>query len=402
MEIELYMKKILHVLFIKISNRSLFLLSIIIRLVAPTRRGRVLMWSYGGKSYSCNPRALTDFMIQNYPEEYEIFWAFLPGKEYKKLPKDVKSVVFKTIKYIWIINTAEFIVTNTRNFLSNTLWIKKKSQKYIMTWHSSMGIKCIEGDASIESLGEDYVKAAKFDSKQCNLILSGSRFRTEVIKRAFWYKGEILEQGTPRNDILFNDLKKIQVRKSVRTFFKVPQYAPLVLYAPTFRKSGNLSVYQLNWDKLNSAFKNVFGSEDCYSLVRLHPNLIEPGLETSRLIAFDHVMDATQYPDMQELLIAADVLITDYSSSMFDFSYIRKPVFLYAPDFKEYDRDTYFELDKLPFILAKDEKTLLEAIEQFNMASYLHRLTIFLDEKIGSFEKGESCSSVIKWMKNNN
>jgi CDP-glycerol glycerophosphotransferase len=146
-----------------------------------------------------------------------------------------------------------------------------------------------------------------------------------------------------------------------------------------------------------TTFERILHRE-CYVLVRLHPNLIKNGLDTSELVSYEHTFDATKYNEMQELLVASDVLITDYSSSMFDFAYINKPVFLYAVDAATYDRDTYFELEKLPFPFSKTQDGLEANVEGFDMREYHKKLTIFLDEKIGSYEKGYARQSVYDWM----
>lgn len=374
----------------------LLAISVVFRTFTKVKKGRVVMWSYYGKNYSCNPKAITEYLISK-DSRYQIFWAFLPGKVPTDLPKQITPLVFGTLKYLYIINTSEFLCTNSRMFLLSTSWIKRKGQKYIMTWHSSMGLKCIERDADAKSLGNSYIRAAKFDSKQCDLILSGSRARSEVIRRAFWYDGEILEKGTPRNDIFFDTIAKERSCCMVRDYFNIPENASIILYAPTFRNSNSLDFYKINWSKMITTFERILHRE-CYVLVRLHPNLIKNGLDTSELVSYEHTFDATKYNEMQELLVASDVLITDYSSSMFDFAYINKPVFLYAVDAATYDRDTYFELEKLPFPFSKTQDGLEANVEGFDMREYYKKLTIFLDEKIGSYEKGYARQSVYDWM----
>lgn len=374
----------------------LLAISVVLRTFTNVKKGRVIMWSYYGKNYSCNPKAITEYLISN-DSRYQIFWVFLPGKVPADLPKQITPLVFGTLKYLYIVNTSEFLCTNSRMFLMSTSWIKRKGQKYIMTWHSSMGLKCIEGDADAKSLGNSYIRAAKFDSKQCDLILSGSRARSEVIRRAFWYDGEILEKGTPRNDVFFDTIAKERSCCKVRDYFNIPEKASIILYAPTFRNSNSLDFYKINWNKIITTFKGKLHNE-CYVLVRLHPNLIKNGLDTSELVSYVNTFDATKYNEMQELLVASDVLITDYSSSMFDFAYINKPVFLYAVDAATYDRDTYFELEKLPFPFSKTQEELEENVEGFDMNEYKKKLSFFLEEKICSYEKGNARQSVYDWM----
>ncbi len=381
----------------RIKRLALLLISLVVRAFSRVKKGRVIMWSYNGKNYSCNPKALTEYILSINDSTYTIYWAFLPGKIPSDLPSAVTPLIFGSWRYMLIVNTAEFLCTNSRMFLMTTLWIKRKNQKYIMTWHSSMGLKCVERDASIESLGVPYVRAAKHDSKQCDLILSGSRARSEVIKRAFWYDGEILEKGTPRNDILFDVNVTGELKNKVREYYNIPNDTSIILYAPTFRESNSLDFYEINWTEIIELFKSCLGHE-CYVLIRLHPNLIKHNLDTSKLAFYEFTYDATYYNDMQELLIAADVLITDYSSSMFDAGYIKRPVFLHATDYATYDRNTYFDLKKLPFPFSSSQIEFENNIKSFNMDDYQRKLSFFLENEIGSFETGIARKSVIQWM----
>ena len=222
--------------------------------------------------------------------------------------------------------------------------------------------------------------------------MSGCKFSTNIFKRAFWYDGEIFEQGTPRNDILFgekNDLKKI-----VKDRLNIDNDKKIILYAPTFRKNNDLSVYNINYKKTLSSLKEKFGGEWVF-LVKLHPHLISKSKE---LVYGDDVMDVTSYDDIQELLSVADVLISDYSSLMFDFGLTERPCFLYVPDLESYiqsDRRLYFDINELPFISAKSNEELSNEIVNFDGDKYKKNLDKFSRE-IGSFESGKCCEELEK------
>ena len=384
--------------FNRINNLFWIIISLLYRMILPIKKGRIIMWSYFGKNYSCNPKAISDYILLNHKDEYDIIWVFLKGRTPTEIPPSIKTVTFKTLKYLYYLNSSEYIITNTRTFISASSWIKRKKQKYIMTWHSSMGLKCIEGDADIKSLGIPYVRAAKLDSKRCDLIISGSKARTDVIKRAFWYDGEILESGTPRNDILFDNKRITEIRESVFRHFNIPEDDFVILYAPTFRGSYSTEMYRLNWNSILESFENKF-KKNCHIIVRLHPNYINKGIDTSDLINYRHTYDGTYYNDMQELLVSSNVLITDYSSSMFDYAYMKKIVFLYATDYKNYDRNTYFKLDSLPFPFSDKESELIKNIEDYNQNDYLLNLNTFLNEEIGSYESGIANETLLAWMR---
>lgn len=103
------------------------------------------------------------------------------------------------------------------------------------------------------------------------------------------------------------------------------------------------------------------------------------------------IINASEYDDIQELMVASDVLITDYSNVMFEFSYQKKPCFLYAPDFEEYlqDRELYFEYNTLPYPIAFDNQQLINNIENFNNDKYEHKVSELL-ESINITEKGNA------------
>ncbi|MBM6839815.1 CDP-glycerol glycerophosphotransferase family protein, partial [Clostridium saudiense] len=104
-----------------------------------------------------------------------------------------------------------------------------------------------------------YVKFAKKDSKNADLFISNSKFNTNMYKRAFWYDGEILECGVPRNDLLFNNIE--ETKRKVKSFFNIANNKKIVMYAPTFRKDNNLEVYKFDYEKCIEEFNKKFSKE---------------------------------------------------------------------------------------------------------------------------------------------
>lgn len=141
--------------------------------------------------------------------------------------------------------------------------------------------------------------------------------------------------------------------------------------------------------------KEIIG-DDVVVLLRLHPNMLR--VDTSVLLNHPSVLDATRYHDMQELLLVSDLLITDYSSTMFDMSMIYKPCILYATDIEEYDRGYYFNFEDLPFPLAKDMNELTQILRSFDHERYRSEVREFLDNTIGMFEDGNASKRIVEWM----
>lgn len=372
-------------------------LSLLVRSFTHVHKKRILCWSYYYTKYSCNPRYITEYLLKEHPGEFDIYWCFDKNAVIGDLPAGVKIVTWRTWKYLLILNTSGYLFSNTRTGLWKSSFVKRKEQKYIMTWHSSMGIKKIEKDAG-DSLSLSYINEAKYDSSICDLILSGCRFRSEVIKRAFWYKGEILEKGTPRNDMLFRNHDEL--RKKIFREYNIPDDARILLYAPTFRSDMGLRYYKFDWEDVHSVLEQKFGAP-MYILLRLHPNFCRAGFDTSRLCNSNNVIDVTYYQDMHELLCVSDILVTDYSSSLFDFSLLYKPCFIYAVDSETYDRGTYLGLNDLPFPLAHGEKELIDVVENFDRDEYVKNVAKFNNEVLGTYESGNACKALYQWMSTN-
>ena len=145
--------------------------------------------------------------------------------------------------------------------------------------------------------------------------------------------------------------------------------------------------------------QKMFGGEKVTLFLRLHPNLLGKA-DTSELMSHPSIIDMTRYHDMQELLSVADMLITDYSSSMFDFSMQRRPCLLYATDIEQYDRGYYYDFTKLPYPLARNQEDLLRIISEFNNEEYGSRLADFLDNELGVVESGVAAKALAEWMVN--
>ncbi|NHC43499.1 glycerophosphotransferase, partial [Bacillus sp. MM2020_1] len=338
--------------------------------------------------YGCNPKYISEYILKNYPEDkFDIVWAFndLSNKQQLNFIRKTKTM---SLRYFYEFCTAKVIITN---FRTADLFIKRNGQYYIQTWHSSLRLKQIEMDAE-SSLSKDYIEMAKKDSQKCDLLLSGCKFSTEIFKRAFWYEGDIIEVGTPRNDIFFQDNSELK-RKFLKEF-RIPPDAKLILYAPTFRKDESLDAYDLNYERVSKKFAEKFGGE-WIILVKLHPHLIT---KSTQLNFGENVIDVTSFDDIQELLSVSDILISDYSSLMFDFGITQRPCFLYVPDLQDYvknERNLYFDINELPFISAVSNKELEDKIEGFNEENYKRELNTFLDS-IGSFEDGKASENLLK------
>lgn len=359
------------------------------------QKGRIMCWAYSFKQYSCNPRYLTEHLLENNPE-FEIYWAFRGGIDTSVIDKRIRCVRYKSLEYFKLVNTAEFFITNARTDPYRIYWHKRPGQKYLMLWHGGVALKRIEKDAESQ-LSYSYLKKAKIDSKVCDLMISGCRFQTSLLKEKFWYDGEILEKGIPRNDVFFMKDKHAGMKEKICRKYGISKESRLILYAPTFRRDKSIEPYRINWSRVIPELTRIYSGEKVTVLLRLHPNLIGKA-DTSSLINDKAVIDVTRYHDMQELLCVADMLITDYSSSMFDITMLKKPCLLYATDIEKYDRGYYFSFTELPFPLARNEEQLMENMQKFDMETYVENVDRFFDMHIGLCEDGKASKAIADWL----
>ena len=368
--------------------------SLFVRIFYPIRKGAVVCWSFDFKQYSCNPRYLTEYILENNPE-LDIYWIFRGNPDLSGIDCRIKCVRFHSWEYYKLINTAEFLVTNCRTDAYRFYWIKRPKQKYIMLWHGGIALKRIEKDAQ-QMLGLSYIFKAKSDSRLCDLMVSGCNFQTKLLKESFWYDGEILEKGIPRSDIFFHNEKFASIKTKVCEKYGIKESDKIVLYAPTFRRDRSLEPYKIDWSNVVPEFRNHFKTPDVKVFLRLHPNMLHT--DVTPLMTDPSIINVTRYHDMQELLCIADVLITDYSSSMFDMSMLNKPCILFATDIEQYDRGYYFKFTEMPYPVARSNEELIQIIQNFDHAEYERNVKDFMDNKVGLFEDGNASKAITEWI----
>jgi CDP-glycerol glycerophosphotransferase len=378
-----------------ISSLLLFLFISVFFKVNPKK---ILLTSYNHTKISCNPKYITKYILSKKEQyDYELIWIIKNDKVrqefFGEFDGDVKYVKFKSPMYYYHMATSKFIISNQRtNFYTK----KRKNQIYIQTWHSMARIKKIEKDAE-HQLSDRYINLAKEDSLKTDLITSGSKQSTEIFENKFWYKGKILNIGTPRNDILFTENEKLI--SEIREKIKIDKDKKIILYAPTFRSKYPFKYDSLDFEKIKEALKLKFNNDFVF-LIKKHPNLTKKISNQINSKEFPYI-DVSFYEDIQELLLVSDILISDYSSVVFDFALTKKPCFLFVPDIDDYykkERNTYFKIEDLPFNSSKTSEDLIIDIFKFNKNEYVSNLTDFLSKKISVFENGNACAEILKYI----
>lgn len=360
----------------------------------PIERNKVVFYCFEGRGYMCNCKYLAEYLrIQGI---YDIYWIVRENLDEKDLeiPSNIKILKRYTLEFYKELYTAGFIITN----FNNPGIEKRSEQYYINTWHGIGPFKCAGADASFNDAKVDFLKNYALGHGKSDLKIAASDDCIQMYRRSMLYKGDILKCGYPRNDIFFG---ANNIRVTVREKFKIKNDQLLVLYAPTFRDNydnfrESFSYYDIDLDMMIDALKKRFG-KDIVLMYRFHQYL----QDFDECINFySNGINVTSYLDTQELLCAADVLITDYSSIMWDFSLTKKPVFLYQKDVIEYSayRGFYSEPETWPYPQAHDSNEMCMIIDTFDENKYLEDLESFF-KKYGSYDDGHAAERIEERMR---
>lgn len=319
----------------------------------------VVFESHFGRQISDNPKAIYDILDDDKFEK--VFFVNKP-KEYP----DYNVIKRRSLKNYYYLNRAKIVVSNQR---LPEYWTKRKGQIVIQTWHGTP-IKKLVHDLDVfdmpsaESL-EEYLKMFDKDVKRWDYLLSSCHYTTEKMRSAFHYKDTILEIGFPRNEKLYT-AKADEIAK-IKRKLHIPKDKKVILYAPTYRDDQNEGVgryyfdSELDFDLLKQEFP------DATILIRYH-YIINKSNDFER----DNVVNVSNYPDISDLFLISDILITDYSSVFFDYSILNKPFLFFTPDIEKYESDLRgFYLDFYTAFPTKPVTQTTELIEQIkNIDSY--------------------------------
>ena len=357
----------------------------------PVDDKKILFSTFGGKRYACNPKYLYLYIKDKYGDKYKYVWIF-KGKNKKKLVPGVSCATNKLTK-VYTFMTSKYIISNNDVFWFLPL---RKNQIVVQTWHGGGAYKKV---GSFENWNKVFMYCQKQGAKNISYYISSSQKFTEVQSPSKWVPEEkFINTGMPRNELFFYPDKVAGLKKRVTDFYKIDPDKKILLYAPTFRGEPKIKEAKekikygsFDYKKTIENIAKRFGG-DWILLYRGHH------LDAAVARALPgFVVDATQYEDMQELLCAADSLITDFSSSMWDFALTGKPCFLYAPDLQQYlsKRGFYTDPFSWPFPMAQNEDELSANILGFDLAVYEKAVKKHLSD-FGSYENKDACAKVCK------
>lgn len=278
---------------------------------------------------------------------------------------------------------------------------RRKKGVYVQTWHGTPLKRMMFDQDNHHGRDPSFVGRTIQSVAQWSILVSPNPHTTKAMQSAFRFTGPIKELGYPRNDVLMSD-KRHQLATNVRHYLGIGDSKFVVFYAPTFRddqptQRGRFR-FVFDWPFDPYQWVNEVG-DDVVLLVRTH-NLISNKLEIPEELR-NNIIDVTTYPDVQELFLASDMLVTDYSSVFFDYAILQRPILFYAYDLDNYRenlRGFYLDYEnELPGPIVTDSKILFEKIKEYENLATRPKQPIspaFL-ERFAPHEDGQASARVI-------
>ena len=322
----------------------------------------VLFLSLMGTRFNDSPRAIYDYMRSHEQYAgYKLLWVFEDPKQFPDIP----SVKLDTPRFFLTALKAGYWISNTQ--FERGLTYKKKNTQYLYTMHGT----------AIKLCGNDCPGRKDFDFRTVNHLCVQSDFDKYVFKRAFKASEDcFLESGRPCNDPLWHATE--EDKKRLREKLDIPAGKKVILYAPTWRESTNGGkTYDIKPPIDLKIWEEQLGDE---YVVLFRAHHITTRVMDVQFNGF--LRDLSDYPEINDLYIVSDILITDYSSVMVDFAILERPILCFAYDYDDYlkERGTYFELDdELPNRSCRTQDQLLEEIKNIDFSEQRLRTRRFKD-----------------------
>lgn len=347
---------------------------------------KVVFSSFEGRQYSDNPRYISEKLHGMCPD-CEIVWLFHKSCiDRIQVPPYVKKRLRSGRTGLYEQATAKFWVDNFRH--SEALWLDDRAQYYIQTWHGDRGFKKVGDDN--ERLSHRVLRI----ERRCAMMIAGSEFGRNTYRTAFGFQGEVLMDGCPKNDILLrNDPAEAA---EIRRRLGVGPEEKLLMYAPTYRDDRERRSQDAVLD-LSRTLDHLEATTGARWRCLYRAHYLNTGLNVRRE---ERLIDATAWPEMAELLLVTDMLITDYSSCGGDFALLRRPLFLYHADVEDYlrqSRSFYFDIKDSPFLVAHSQEELEALIDATGPAQARANCEA-LDRFFGTTETGHASEAVCRYI----
>ncbi|MBE6490801.1 MAG: glycosyltransferase [Methanobrevibacter sp.] len=295
----------------------------------PINNKQVMFESMWGKKYSCNPRYLYEYINDNHPD-WKCIWSFID--EHTPMKGNGIKVRRNSLKYYYYLATSKILINNGSFFDG---YEKRNKQIQVQTMHG-MGCKTLGMDAYGEYESEESKREFMEKSALWDYVTIQSDFYVNVTKSAYGYENEHLKFGYPRTDILLQKNNPEEITR-LKKKFNIPLDKKVILYAPTWRVRNSFDL-MLDLEYLEKEL-----SDEYVLILRRHHATVKNWKKFNE----DFIYDYSNYDVAEDLFLISDILISDYSSVMFDFTLLNRPILIFAYDLDEYQnylRGSYFDL----------------------------------------------------------
>lgn len=333
-------------------------------LARPAEDRAVLVECYGGRRATDTVLEVAEHIAREHPE-VPVYWGVVD--ESVPVPAFAQPVVIDSEEWYIRLSSSRLLVNNN-NFPH--YFRKRAGQYYLQTWHGTP-LKRLVFDVDRTNFSLSYWALMAREATYWDLLVAQNPYAEEVLAKAFHYEGEVFAEGYPRNDSLLAE-EAPRIREQVRAQLGIRDHQKVALYAPTWRDNAKSSSRQyamvtyLEFDKVKKAL-----GKDWVILLRGHHNVA-----SGRAKADLGVIDVTDYPQVNDLYLAADALIGDYSSVMFDFHVQDKPSVFLAPDIDEYAdsiRGFYFDFkNEAPGPLVSTTDEVVQVLRHLHIPNPKH------------------------------
>ena len=363
----------------------------------PIKKKRVLFESFLGRNVSGNPKYIYNYLVENkLDRKYQLIWILNDLDE--EIPGKVKKVKRKSLKYYYYMATSGYWIFNVRQ---GDEIVKRKGTTYLQTWHGTP-LKRLASDMFNVDMGgvtnlDEYKEKFFRNSRRWDYLLAQNDYSAEIFERAFNFKKEMI-YGYPANDILYTKNNESDIN-AIKDKLGIPKDKKVIIYAPTWRednffKKGHYKMsIELDLDKMQKEL-----GDEYVVIIRAH-YLIASSINVADYKGF--VYDFSQGFDIQELYLISDILITDYSSVMFDFANLKRPMIFFTYDLEKYRdslRGFYFDFEKVaPGKIAMTTDEIVDTIANIDEVNeeYKDRYEAFYN-KFCHVDNGESAKNIVE------
>ncbi|HWI47479.1 MAG TPA: CDP-glycerol:glycerophosphate glycerophosphotransferase, partial [Rummeliibacillus sp.] len=357
----------------------------------PLKEKKVVFESFLGKQYADSPKAIYEYMVEQYPE-YEFVWIF--NETGRKLPGNAKQVKRLSLAYYYHMATSKYWVSNMRQ----PLHLKKREGNiFLETWHGTPLKRLVFDMDEVYSANPKYKKNFYQQSRLWDYLIAANPYSSEIFKSAFKFDKKMLEYGYPRNDTLYQNNNEDYITK-VKKSLNMPLDKKVILYAPTWRDDEFYEAGKYKFDlKFDLQKLREKLGDDYVIILRMH-YFIADNLNIEGYEGF--VYNLSKHDDIADLYLISDMLITDYSSVFFDYSNLRRPILYYAYDLENYrDKLRGFYLDyenEMPGPILKTTDEIIDAVQNIDQinAQYKDKYNNFYDQ-ICCWETGHATEKIV-------